>query len=131
MNPHATIWLSLPLLEGWLNYDLTKIQTTKLHIMMNRTRLPAYPSGWAPVDQYGYLFRWSWEQSDNKYICSFKEAASSNVWTLMVARDWAVFSILPVAPPKDPHYPDVCPRCKGPAYIGAVPAALDCKAKCR
>ena len=34
-------------------------------------------------------------------------------------------------PLKDPRFPHTCYNCKGPAYIGAVPAAFECKAKCR
>ena len=28
------------------------------------------------------------------------------------------------------RYPDICPRCGAPAYVGAVPSAVDCSAKC-
>jgi hypothetical protein len=31
-------------------------------------------------------------------------------------------------PEKDPDYPQVCPKCKGPAYQGIGP--IDCKNKC-
>jgi NAD-dependent DNA ligase len=27
---------------------------------------------------------------------------------------------------KDPNYPHTCPLCKQPAYMGCVPAAVDC-----
>lgn len=29
------------------------------------------------------------------------------------------------------HYPHKCPRCASPAYLGVVPAALDCSKGCR
>lgn len=32
---------------------------------------------------------------------------------------------------KDNRYPHKCPRCAGPAYLGAVPAAYDCQRGCR
>jgi hypothetical protein len=32
------------------------------------------------------------------------------------------------SPPKDPNYPGICPRCGGPAYVGAT--SVDCKGKC-
>lgn len=35
--------------------------------------------------------------------------------------------------PKGPdrsHYPHDCPRCGEPAYVGCVPAAVDCSARC-
>ncbi len=28
------------------------------------------------------------------------------------------------------HWPHECPRCRAPAYVGAVPAALDCSDRC-
>lgn len=28
------------------------------------------------------------------------------------------------------HYPDSCPKCREPAYVGATPAAIDCSAGC-
>ena len=33
--------------------------------------------------------------------------------------------------PKDPEFPDECPRCHGPAYIGSGYAPVQCKADCK
>ncbi len=40
------------------------------------------------------------------------------------------FSIELVAPIKNLHYPHICPKCSGPAYFGAVPAAFECSMRC-
>ena len=29
------------------------------------------------------------------------------------------------------HWPHECPRCGAPAYVGAVPAAVDCRGGCK
>ena len=34
------------------------------------------------------------------------------------------------APTRDPRFPHDCPRCGAPAYVGVVPAALDCTRGC-
>lgn len=40
-------------------------------------------------------------------------------------------SLVSLKPTKDPNFPHTCTFCGAPAYIGAVPAALDCSKKCR
>jgi hypothetical protein len=43
-------------------------------------------------------------------------------------RKAVVYAALGKVPQKDPDFPGVCPRCGGPAYVGAT--SVDCKAKC-
>lgn len=50
------------------------------------------------------------------------------VW---VPWDFVSMTLARLACPNDSRFPHTCTFCGAPAYIGAVPAALDCSKKCR
>lgn len=121
----------------WMTVDtFTRVpgwNKLRVHMVFNDDRIPGWSrNGKVPLFLTGYILQAPLMSMDVHSVqFAAEDAFGGSTYRMDVHATWACIEIVPVVVNKDTHFPDKCPKCQGPAYFGAVPAAFECKRGCR